>query len=323
MGAVLSAAAGGGAGAQPKPGKVARIAFATYAGGSKGVGDAMKPALAALGYRDGETAVFLERGAGRDKALMAQMAQEILAWKPDVIVAMMTNADIAMRDATRETRTPIVFWCTDPVQSGLVKTWRRPGTNLTGFSYVPYHQLLELRLLTLARPKAKMFGHLYNPTYAPAPSTLRELQRAGEELGVGVKVYQAMTLEEIEPALRAMRDDGMGGYVVGPHELFNTNGPLIGGTSVAYGLPAVGLQGTIFREGGLGCYPPPFEKGWPAMAAVVDRILKGADPAEIPVDRSFMSPLMLNVGAARKMGIVLPQHLIDQADLVLDREART
>lgn len=315
--AALTAAAGG-AQAQGAARKVARIGFITYAGGSAGVGNAMKPALAALGYREGETAVFLERGAGRDKALMTQMAEEMVAWKPDVVVAMMTNADIAMRDATRGTRVPIVFWCTDPVQSGLVKSWRKPGMNLTGFSYVPYHQLLELRLLTLARPKAKMFGHLYNPTYAPAPSTLRELQRAGEELGVGIKVYPAITVEEIEPALKAMQTDGMGGYVIGPHELFNTNGPLVGGTSVKYGLPAVGLQVSIFRGGGLGCYPPPFEKGWPAMAAVVDRILKGADPAEIPVDRSFMSPLMLNLGAARKMGITLPQSLIDQADFILD-----
>lgn len=321
VGAALSTAFAGGAGAQPKAGKVARIAFATYAGGSTGVGNAMKPALAALGYREGETAVFLERGAGRDKDLMKQMAEEIVAWKPDVIVGMMTNADLAVQEATRENKIPIVFWCTDPVQSGLVKSWNKPGGNMTGFSYVPYHQLLELRVLKLARPKAKMIGHLYNPTYAPAPSTLRELKRAGEELGVGVKVYQAMTVEEITPAFAAMEADGMSGCAIGPHELFNTNGPLIGGLSIKHNQPCVGLQDSIFRGGGLACYPPPFRKGWPAMAAVVDRIIKGENPADIPVDRSFMSPLMLNLGAARKMGIDLPQSLIDQADVLLDDKA--
>lgn len=293
-----------------------RIGIITYAGlGLEGI---VKRELERLGYREGVNVVYEARAGQRDLAATERHARELAAWKPDLIVSLMTNAHVAVQEATRETRTPVVFWSADPYGTGIIRSYRRPGTNFTGFSYEAHAQELQLRLLKLAIPGIKCVGHLYNRTYAPAAGTVHNLVRAGRLLEVAVTLHEVLYDDEIEPQIAAIAAEGCGGFVVGPHEMLNRNGERIGQLALKYRLAAVSIQTSVTDGGGLAAFAPPFERGWTAMAGVIDRILKGADPAEIPVERGFKSPLTLNLKAARALGLSLPPELIDEADHVIE-----
>lgn len=294
-----------------------RIGIINYAG----VGGAriVKGALEKMGYREGVNTVYEERVGNRDITVMPRIAEELVAWKPDVIISLMTNAHVAIQKATEHDQIPIVFWSADPLETGVIKGFRHSGTNFTGFSYEPYVQVLQLRLLKLAVPNIKCVGHLYNPTYAPAPATLRELEMAGKLMNVAIKVHETLRLEDFEKSIAAMRAEGCDGFVVGPHELFNGNGARIGALALKYRLAAVSIQDSITAGGGLATYGPPFEAGWTAMAPVIDRILqKGAKPSDIPIERSFKSPLTINLKAAKALGLTLPPTLIEEADRLIE-----
>lgn len=300
----------------PEPGHMYRIGIITYAGPGGGI--AIKRALAELGYREGANVIYEERAGNRDLAAMDRHAQELVAWKPDLIVSLMTNAHVAVQKATAHNPIPVVLWSADPLQTGVIKSFRKPGTNFTGFSYEPHTQALEVRFLKLAVPRIKCIGHLYNHTYAPAPSTMRDLKAAGALMNVPVKVYEVLEKDKLEPALAKMKADGCAGFIVGPHELFNGNGAMIGQLALKYKLAAVSIQTSITQGGGLAAFSPPFERGWPAMAPVIDKLLKGANPANIPIERGFKSPLTINMKAARALGLTLPAQLIDEADTLIE-----
>jgi putative ABC transport system substrate-binding protein len=300
----------------PQPGRTYRIGIITYA--SPGLEQPLKRALATMGYVEGQNTLYQMRAGERDITRMDALARDLVAWEPDVIVSLMTNAHVAVQKATKGNPIPVVLWSADPLETGVIESFRRPGTNFTGFSYEPHVQLLQASLLKRAIPGLRCIGHLYNHTYAPAPSTRRQLEAAGALLNVPVKVYEVLEAAQLAGAIAQMKTDGCGGFVVGPHELFNGNGALIGRLALEHGLAAVSIQISVTRGGGLATFAPPFDKGWPAMAPVIDRLLHGADPAGIPIERGFSSPLTLNLAAARQLGLALPHDLIDEADAVLE-----
>jgi putative ABC transport system substrate-binding protein len=299
----------------PQPGRTYRIGIITYA--SPGLEQALKRALAKMGYIEGQNTLYEMRAGERDITRMDAHARDLVSWGPDVIISLMTNAHVAVQKATRTRPIPVVLWSADPLETGVIESFRRPGTNFTGFSYEPHTQLLQVRLLKRAIPDLRCIGHLYNHTYAPAPSTRRQLEAAGALMNVPVKVYEVLEASKLAGAMAQMKTDGCAGFVVGPHELFNGNGALIGQLAQEHGLAAVSIQISITRGGGLATFAPPFDKGWPAMAPVVDRLLHGADPSEIAIERGFKSPLTLNLAAARQLGLTLPEDLVDEADEVL------
>ena len=302
------------------PAHVFRVGMITYAdetaGGPVHINAVIKRELARLGYRDGDNIVYLERAGHRDFAATQRFADELVAWHADVVVSTMSNADLAMKRATAQSHTPVVFWSADPLQEQLVQSYHHPGTNFTGFSYEPNMQLLEVRFLKLLVPDMTLLCHLYNHTYAPAPSTLRDLRANAALFGLQVKVYEALDTAAFEPAIAAMHADHCGAVYIGPHELFNTHGALLGQLMLKYRLPAMGLA-SIGHTGGVGSYAPPFEAGWPAMAGVVDAILRGASPADIAVKRSFRSPMTINLRSIHALGLNVSDTLLDEADEVV------
>jgi putative ABC transport system substrate-binding protein len=241
----------------------------------------IKDLLAARGYREGENVVYLYRAAGRDEALVDRYAKELVDWKADLVISQMTNSDIAMKKATEGTSIPVVFWSTDPIAAGVVKSWAKSGTNFTGFAYEPTWALQQLRVLKLVVPTLTKVGHLYNHTYAPAANVLRDLRAEAKLLGIEILVRETLRAEEFEPAIAGMKADGAGGILVGPHELFNTN-------------------------------------GWPAMADRIDLILKGkAKPEDLPILRSFASPLTLNLKTAAALELTVPESLVQEAQQII------
>jgi len=293
-----------------------RIGIITYAG--DGLGEPVKGELAKLGYKEGENIVFRRWNGNRDLAIMPELARDLVAWKPDVIISLMTNAHVAVQEATRETQTPVVLWATDPLHLGVIESFRRPGTNFTGFAYEPYQAILHLRLLKSVLPDLKCVGHLYNHTYSPAVPVLRDLRSAAAMMNVEVVVGEALTKDEIESRIASFRDAGCGGFTVGPHELFNGNGAMVGELAQKYGLASVSLQVSIVNGGGLAAYSPPHDRGWPVMASMVDRVLRGEKPTDIPIERRLGSPLTINLKAAKTLGLTVPASLVDEADRVIE-----
>jgi len=306
--------------------RVYKIGIITYAGNPSSPGPSqtaggqrvpIKDLLEKYGYIEGKNIEYEYRAGGRDMKRTEQFARELVAWKPDLIIGQMTNADIALKKATAGTDIPVVFWSTDPLEAGLIKSFARSGTNFTGFAYEPWIYMLQLRVLKTVAPETKLVAHLYNHTYAPAPSTLRGLQEAGKLMGIEIKVYEALKKDDFERAFAAMQADGADGLAVGPHELFNTNGATLGALALKYRLPTVACcQVSIARGGGLAAFSPP--DGWPAMAERIDLILKGkAKPQDLPIVRSIATPFTLNLKAAEQLGLKVPASLIDEATTVI------
>lgn len=297
-------------------GKVYRIGMITYAD-QGGLMDTLETYFAGHGYRKGVNVVYERRAGGRDKALTQRYAEELVAWKPDLIVSMMTNADLAVRKAIAGTPIPAIFWSADPVESGIVDSFAKPGGNLTGVTSPVDVQLLQLRFLKEVLPDLKAVGMLYNPTYGPAPAQLRQLQQAGRLFEVKVGVYQALTFTEIEPALAKMAADGLKSFVVGPHELFNTNGQAVGAMALKHRLAAASIQTSVLSGGGVVCYGPDFSRIWPAAVAMGHRILQGTPPRDIPIDRKIQCAVSVNRGALRTLGLTAPDYLLEEADRVI------
>lgn len=308
------------------PPRIARIGLIHFVGkgdphiSTQDIPD-FKDGMSRIGYREGESVEYLERYGDRDMARTRQCAAEIVAWQPHVICSFLTNANIALKDATAATRTPIVCWATNLMEAGLIESYRRPGSNFTGFSYEPYSQFLKIRFLKMMTPGLRRVAHLYNSTYSPAPAVLRDMQYAAELLALDFKVYEVRKIEEFAGAVRAMSDDGCGAVAVGPHELMNRNGALLGPIFLDARLPAVGNQLSITRAGGLATFGSPKKRGWPLMADVVEQILRGADPAGIPIERGLKSVVTLNMATVRRLGLRPPEAAMEEVDTILDDAA--
>ncbi|WP_431282346.1 ABC transporter substrate-binding protein [Humitalea sp. 24SJ18S-53] len=304
------------------PPAVARIGLLHYVGNGDAFVDTndmvnFKAGMERIGYHEGKNVEYLQRFGNRSFPLTEQYAREIVDWKPDVIVSFMTNGNLALAPLVAGTRIPVVAWATDLMAAGLIESYQRPGRNFTGFSYIPYNNWTKVRLVKMVLPHIRKVGHLYNHTYSPAEAAMIQFREAAEAMGMEFRIYETMTLDAFEGSIDAMKRDGCEAAIVGPHELFNTNGARLGELFLKAKLPAVGNQLSIARNGGLASFNPGKKQAWPMMAFVVDDILKGADPAEIPIDRNCRGPFTLNLKAAREMGLTIPAHVLEEADVVL------
>lgn len=271
-----------------------------------------------IGYHDGKNVEYLQRFGERNYAVTERHAAEIVDWAPDVIVSFMTNCNLALKPLVADNPIPIVCWATDLMAAGLIESYRRPGRNFTGFSYIPYNNWTKVRLLKMLYPKLNKVAHLFNPTYSPATAAMEEFRDAAIAMNMEFVIYETLSFDAFQPTIDAMKADGCEAVIVGPHELFNTNGATLGPMFLAAGLPAVGNQRSIVLHGGLASFNPGKKEAWPLMAFVVDDILNGASPAEIPINRNCRGPMTLNLKTARMLGLQVPAHVLEEADVLLD-----
>ena len=296
--------------------KLFRVALFTYAE-QRQLMDLIKKRFAQRGFEAGKDIVFEERAGKRNYEDTKKYAKELGSGGYDLVIAMMTTAAVEMRKATTESKTPVVFWSADPVESGIVDSFAKVGGNLTGVTVSIDGQLLQLRFLKEAIPGLKSVGMLYNPDYGPAPAQLRQLQDAGRLLEIAVKVYEVRSLPEIEPAFKRMTEDGLRGCVIGPHELFNVNGNKIGAMALANRLAAVSFTESLVRGGAVACYSPDFQRVWPAAVDMAIRILRGENVGTIPVNRKLQLRNVVNAKALKELGLTLPGSILDEADEII------
>jgi putative tryptophan/tyrosine transport system substrate-binding protein len=275
-------------------------------------------ALADLGWADGRNVRMDFRWAGGDIDRIGAFAQELVALQPDIIVASSTPVAAALQ---RETRTiPIVFAnVSDPVVSGIVAAFNQSGGNITGFAL--YEAPLGgkwLELLSEIAPGLKRAAIMFNPDTAPVSAFMPSLETAARSLKVVPIPGPVHRDVEIETALIALGREPRGGLVVMPDTFTAVHRVAIISAAARNNVPAVYPRSDYARDGGLLSYGVDQVDPWRRAAPYVDRILRGAKPSEFPVQFSTKFELVINLKAAKALGLTIPPNLLAIADEVIE-----
>jgi putative ABC transport system substrate-binding protein len=274
--------------------------------------------LQRLGYGPGRLDVHYRDAEGEFERLPA-LARELVAMQVDLIVAQVTQAAVAARAAT--TTIPIVMiGVSDPVASGLVASLGRPGGNVTGTSAmaagVVGKQLEVLRELVPGLARAAVLSNPANAVFQK--QQLDELRGAAARLQLEVQVHEARGQGEFDKVFAAIAVAAPRAVLVLGDPVFTTHAARIAELALRHGLASVGSTRAVAEAGILASYGPSYEDAFRRAAVYVDRILKGAKPASLPVERSQRFELVLNRRTARALRLELPPALVVRADRVLD-----
>ena len=286
-----------------------------------GLVQAFQQGLRDLGYVEGQnirveyryTDVPLQGDIDR----MAQLAAELVRLKPDVLVVSITEAALAAKRVTRTI--PIVMAnVADPVAAGLVSGLAHPGGNITGLTRLaPELVGKNLEFLREAVPEATRVGVLANPKNPLSAAMVADAQNAARSLGVQLKVIEARTPAEVEKAFSTLPRNRVGAVLLFPDGTFYLNRTHIVRLALKYRLPAIFQNREFVDAGGLLSYAPSSASNYRRAATYVDKILKGAKPADLPVEQPTKFELVINLKTAKALGLTIPQSLLVRADEII------
>ena len=304
--------------AQPA-GKIVRIGYlssGTSAAGAE-VTKAFTDGLRDHGWIEGTNIAVEYRWGSMGKTLDAHAAD--LARLPlDVIVAVNTPAALAMKRTG--TTLPVVFaTVSEPVVTGLASSLARPGSNFTGLTTIN-RELMSKRLEVLkeAIPGLARVGYLANPGYAVHQAQLTEMNAAARSLGLTLHLTEVRTPSELKGAFARMAAAQAGAFIVQQDELFRDHRSAIADLERQRRLPGMYVFSVHPQSGGLMSYGANAEDLYRRAAGYVDRILKGAKPSELPVERPTKFELVINLKTARALGLRIPPALLQRADQVIE-----
>jgi putative tryptophan/tyrosine transport system substrate-binding protein len=273
--------------------------------------------LRELGWIDGRNVTIEYRwGEGRDERF-AEIAAEFVRLKVDVIVTLGTQPVLAAKQATAHV--PIVFAAAgDPVGTGLVASLARPGSNLTGLSLqAPDLAGKRLELLREVIPGLRRVAVLINVGNAAAVRELGEVQAAARTLGLEVITLEIRRAEDIAPAIEALKSRTEVLYV--PSDpLFTPNRIRINTLALSARLPTIFFERDYVDAGGLMSYGPNRSDMFRRAAELVDKILRGAKPADIPVEQPTKFDLVINLTTAKALGLTIPEWFLLRANEVIE-----
>jgi putative ABC transport system substrate-binding protein len=252
-------------------------------------------------------------GEGRAEALPA-LAQQLLAWQPDVIVTNLTPATLAAHRATRSI--PVVMAGSgDPVATGLVQSLARPGGNVTGVAALgPELAAKNVELLRELRPDLKRLGVLAHATDSFTPAMLAAVTPAATALGIDLQVERVSAPGEYAPAFERWRRQRAEAVFVQP----SLPGAPAAALALQHGLPSCSFVPGFVQQGGLLAYANDLAEIARLVVDTVDRILRGASPALLPVQQNTRFDLLINLRTARALGIAVPPPLLLRATEVIE-----
>jgi putative ABC transport system substrate-binding protein len=279
---------------------------------------AFTQALADLGWAAGRNVRMDLRWGGGDINRMRALAQELVGLQPDIFV---TNATPAAVAAQRETRTtPIVLaGVGDPVASGIVPRLDRPNGNITGFTNNEASLGGKwVELLQEIAPGLKRAAIIFNPDTAPVSGHMSSLETAARSLNVVAIIAPVHSDVEIETAIIAFGRQPGGGTVVVPDEFMVAHRAPIISAAARNNVPVVYPQSEFVKDGGLISYGADQVDSFRRAATYVDRILRGAKPAELPVQFPTKFEMAVNLKTAKALGLTVPQSILLRADEVIE-----
>ena len=271
------------------------------------------------GWIEGKNLIIDSRYFEGHAERIAALAAELVALKPDLLIATNTQTAVALKSAT--TSIPIVFVAVaDPVRLGLVQSLSRPGGNMTGLSlFVPGNfSGKAIQALREMVPTASKIANLVNPGNPFHMLTVaEELPQIAQNLGVALPVFEATTAEEIDIAFASAAAHADAINVFGDTLTVN-NAPRIIALAAKHRLPASYLYRQFVINGGLISYGPSIADLYLRAGGYVDKILKGAKPSDLPVEQPAKFELVINMKTAKALGLTVPPALLASADEVIE-----
>jgi putative ABC transport system substrate-binding protein len=300
-------------------GKVLAIGFlgaATAAVGRAWL-EAFVQGLRELNWIDGRNYAMDVKWAEGRRERAAELAAEYVQRKVDIIVTWATGPSLAAKQAT--STIPIVFaLATDPVGSGLVTSLARPGGNVTGLSALNIDLIgKRIELLHEIAPTLRHIAILGNIGVPDTAAEIRALADVARSIGLDVAILEIQRKENIAPAFANLRDRSDALFVVGDPLTFSNRAEIIASAQAAR-LPATYANRDFVVAGGLMSYGPNFPDLFRRTAALVDKVLRGTKPADIPVEQPTRIDLVINLTTAKALGLDVPPSLLARADEVIE-----
>ena len=270
-----------------------------------------------LGYVEGKNVAFEYRFADDKLDRLPALADELVRLKVDVLLTPGTPGALALKNATKTI--PIVFAdVTDPVAAGLVASLARPGGNITGFSSI--EALLagkRLELLKETVSKLSRVAVLWDPRNPGSTQEWKESQLAARELGLQLHSMEVSSADKYQDAFKEAIRAGSGALAVLSTPLASSNQEQIAELAARNRLPAIYVQGSFVIDGGLMSYGPDRTERYRRIAVFVDKILKGTKPADLPVEQPTKFEFIINLKAAKQIGLTIPPNVLARADKVI------
>ena len=306
--------------AQQQPPRTARIGFLGQTSASLSASvirvEALRTGLRDLGYAEGKNLTIEFRWAEGKHERLPDLAAELVRLKVDVIVTQGTPGALAAKQATATI--PIVMAVVaDPVATGLVASLARPGGNITGGSWVSHEvSAKRLELLRDAFPRTKRVAVLINPGNPSNAPILQAMELAARSLKLEIPQFEARGPQEFESAFTAMAAKRVDAVTIIDDAVLIANAKAIANLAAKKRLPLMAFNETV-EAGGLMAYGANFPEMYRRAASYVDKILKGAKPGELPIEQATTFELVINMKAAKALGLTVPQSLLQRADRVI------
>jgi putative ABC transport system substrate-binding protein len=280
----------------------------------------LRQGLLDLGHVEGKNFLIEYRWADNKSERLSALAEELVRSGVDVIVAYDTPGSLAAQKAT--TTIPIVIVAGDPVRSGLVASLARPGGNITGLSIQEFElSFKRLELLKEVVPTASRVAYLrvagVQPTQV-ATSLQTQEDSAARSMGLQLQRVEVREPSDFAGAFSTMAKNGAQALIVANHTLLSIHAAQVVALATQNRLPAIGGQKGLTRAGLLLTYGPDVSDLQRRSATYVDKILKGAKPADLPVEQPTKFELVINLKTAKALGITIPQTLLLRADQVIE-----
>jgi len=300
-----------------QPDKVYRIGYLALTSGPDVADSAFRDQLRTLGYVEGRNLAIEFRWADGNEARLHEMAAELVRLKVDAIVTRSTFVAIAAKRAT--STIPIVMGnSADPVAAGVVASLAHPGGNVTGSSQIsPVLSGKRLQLLREIVPKSTRFAVLLWKNSPTGAFFVSEIRPAARQMGIDLFVHEINAPEEIAGVFNAMKRERAQALIVQAAPFITNNGERIAGLAIEHRLPSMFENRAIADSGGLISYGANMTEMFRRAAFYADKILKGAKPADLPVEQPTKFEMVINLKTAKALRLTIPQSMLLQADEVI------
>jgi putative ABC transport system substrate-binding protein len=270
-------------------------------------------------YVEGKNIIVEYRFAEGRRDRIADLVAELMQIGPDVLVGLGNPVITALKNAT--TTIPIVFMTGDPIAAGYVASMARPGGNMTGVSMMQGIEGLTAKRIELLKeivPSATRLGVMFNPDSPTAAGDLTQAEQAAKRLNLFVRSFPTRRAEEIEPAISALARDRVDCMYIQPAPPVPAFVQEIGALLLKHRIPAISELRDLARGGAVLSYGPNLFESTRRQVYFVDRILKGAKPADLPVEQATKLELVINLKTAKALGLEIPPTLLARADEVIE-----
>jgi putative ABC transport system substrate-binding protein len=302
-----------------QPGQVRRIGYLGSGTAVPVLLEAFRQGLRELGWVEGQNIVIDYRFAEGQPDRLPGLAAELVQHKVEIIAASPTPAALAAKNVT--VAIPIVgIGFDNPVEHGLATSLARPGGNVTGLSYSVSSEIFgkDLELLRDLIPTVRRVAVLSNSSSPNHALMITNVKTAARSIGVELLLLDAHGPDEFERVFAAIAKEKMGALFVFGDPMFTVHRARLADLAIEKRLPTVYTNRPHIEAGGLMCYGPSFSDLWRRAATYVDKILKGAKPAELPVEQPTKYELVINLKTAKALGLTVPPSLLARADEVIE-----